>query len=166
MKSVLLLFVLFGCLTAVAQVDAKKGPVGDSLYQSNIKKTRLYGVYIPVDIPDALAELDKLSTDDAKIKLQKAEEATVAKKLRFGIGRWMEYNWNLQEGSRFSHHLREKGLWHPDDMVEVLITLYYRHVKGAPLEEEKLIREKIDARKAKMAAEQDKNTIKILEKGK
>ena len=166
MKPVILLIFLFCGSTAFAQVETNKVSVGDSLYQSNIKKTRLYGVYIPKDISDALAELDKLSTEDAKIKLQKAEETTIAKKLRFGIGRWMEYNWNLQEGSRFSHHLREKGLLYPDDMVEVMIILYYRHVKNAPLDEEKLIREKVDARKAILDIEKDKNTIKILDKKK
>lgn len=167
MRAALPFLLLFGCFSAKAQLDTlKKAPVGDSLYQSNIKKTRLYGVYIPKDIPDALAELDKLSTDDAKIKLQQADESTVARKLRFGIGRWMEYNWNLQEGSRFSHHLREKGLWHVDDMVECMITLYYRHVKKMPLDEDKLIQEKISARKAKLAAEQEKNTLEIIKKSK
>ncbi|MBK8817891.1 MAG: hypothetical protein IPN49_01920 [Saprospiraceae bacterium] len=55
----------------MAQQTDKPKISGDSLYQSNIKKTRLYGVYIPKDIPEAMAELDKLSTQEAKDLLKK-----------------------------------------------------------------------------------------------
>lgn len=162
----LILFIAVTCwhLTVFAQETNITVTNGDSLYQSNIKKSRLYGVYIPKDIPDALAELDRLSGEDAKMHLQKADESTVAKKLRFGIGRWMEYNWNFQEGSRFSHHLREKGLWHTDDMAEFMIIIYYRHVKKVPLDEETLLKEMIGRRKEKMQAELQKNTIEIIKK--
>lgn len=138
----------------------------DSLYHSNIKKTRLYGVYIPKDITDALAELDKLSTNEAKTKLKQADEATIGKKLRFGLGRWMEYNWNLQEGSRFSHYLREIGMWHVDDMVEYMTILYFRHVSGLPLQEKELANSFIEKRKEWMKTQEEKNTIDIITKKK
>lgn len=136
----------------------------DSIYQSNIKKTRLYGVYIPKDIPDVMKELDRLSTPEAKTNLQKADEQTIGKKLRFGLGRWMEYNWNLQEGSRISHLLREMGLWNSDDMVEFLIVLYFRHVNNKPLEAESLAKSLAEQRAKWMKLQQDKNTIDTIDK--
>lgn len=148
--------------SGITQTTSKKTVIGDSLYQSNIKKSRLYGVYIPKDIPDALQELEKLSTPEAKSTLQKANEATIGKKLRFGLGRWMEYNWNFQEGSRFSHLLREMGMSHVDDMVEFMIILFYRHVKNAPLMEKELADQMVKRRKEILKKEEDQNTIQIL----
>lgn len=154
--------------SALAQAgEVETSPVQqDSLYQSNIKKTRLYGVYIPKDIEDALAELDKLSTPEARTKLKEADESTIGKKLRFGLGRWMEYNWNFQEGSRFSHFLKDMGIWHTDDMVEFMIIIYFRHVSGLPIEEKELAKSFIEKRKEWMKAQQEKNTIETITKKK
>lgn len=159
-----LILLLFLPLLTFAQPTEDKKVIGDSLYQNNIKKTRLYGVYIPKDIEDALSELDKLSTPEAKSNLLKADELTVAKKLRFGVGRWMEYNWNFQEGSRFSHFLREKGIWHVDDMVEFMIILYYRHVGQKPLNIDPLTENIIKNRKEKQKQALDNNTIGTIDK--
>ncbi|MBK8817890.1 MAG: hypothetical protein IPN49_01915 [Saprospiraceae bacterium] len=75
----------------------------------------------------------------------------------------MEYNWNFQEGSRFSHHLREKGLWHMDDMVEYMIVLYQRHVKSLPLNEDILAEEFIKKRKILKKKELDHSTIDTID---
>lgn len=160
---ILIIIIVFFTNPIIAQQTDKPKISGDSLYQSNIKKTRLYGVYIPKDIPEAMAELDKLSTQEAKDLLKKGDEATIGKKLRFGVGRWMEYNWNFQEGSRFSHHLREKGLWHMDDMVEYMIVLYQRHVKSLPLNEDILAEEFIKKRKILKKKELDHSTIDTID---
>jgi hypothetical protein len=137
---VLLILIFFGFIP-LAELFAQKQPViipKDSVYQSNIRKTHLYGVYIPRNIEDAMIQLDKLSTPEACAKMSAAEEKNIGKKLRFGIGRWMEFNWNLAEGSRLSHQLRQKGLTFTDDMVEYLIILYYRHCKNIPLDADNL----------------------------
>ncbi len=123
------------------ELNAQKQPViipKDSVYQTNIRKTHLYGVYIPRNVEDAMLQLDKLSTPEACAKMSLADEKSIGKKLRFGIGRWIEFNWNLAEGSRLSHELRLKGLTFTDDMVEFLIILYYRHCKNLPLDAENL----------------------------
>jgi hypothetical protein len=161
------LMTFFGLLSVLqfGSAQENKKIIGDSLYQINIKKTRLYGVYIPKDITDALGELDKLSTDEARKSLLNADEKTIAKKLRFGIGRWMEYNWNFQEGSRFSHFLREqKGLVYPDDMVEYMIILFYRHNKKMLLQEDVLAEELVKKRNELLRKEREKNTIGIIKK--
>jgi len=138
--------------------------VGDSLYQSNIKKSRLYGVYIPKDIDDAVLELEKLSSPEAQKKFRLAEENLVAQKLRFGIGRWMEYNWNFEEGSRLSHLLREKGINHSDDMVHFMLIIFHRHLNKKDLNIDILANEIIEKRKALIKAQQDKNTIETIQK--
>ena len=57
----------------------------DSIYQSNIKKSRLYGVYIPVDLQDAIGELKRLSDEESLRKYKNAPEDFVVKKLLMNL---------------------------------------------------------------------------------
>ena len=122
----------------------------DSLYNENIKKSRLYNVYIPRDIDDALTKLMELTTEEARKPLLNIDEATMAKKLYFGLGRWMEYNWNFEEGSRFSHYLRQKGLIYAEDMTKFMLIIFHRHLKQSPLNIDDLIKKMAEERKRKI----------------
>jgi hypothetical protein len=119
----------------------------DSLYNVNIKKTKLYGVYIPRDPYDAVEQLMLLTTPESRDPFRKADEETVARKLHFGLGRWMEYNWNFEEGSRLSHYFRKKGIRYTEDMTRCMLILFHRHVCGRPAKLDQLIDETIDKRK-------------------
>jgi hypothetical protein len=106
----------------------------DSIYKSNIKKTKLYGVYIPKDIDDAFLELNRLSPPEAIEKLKTTDETTMAKRLHFGLGKWISHNWNLTEGSRFSHYLKGLGLETTDDMINFTLVSYHRFLMKKPQE--------------------------------
>jgi hypothetical protein len=109
-------------------------------YKENIQKSRINGVYIPEDLNDAFKELRDLSNPESLNKFKLAEEMMVAKKLHFGLGRWMIYNWNFYDGSRFSNYLKEKGLSHPDDMAKFVMICFHRHLNNTDLEEDELIK--------------------------
>lgn len=151
-------------LSLAGQTGREMKTPSDSLYQSNIKKSKLYGVYIPRDLDDALTQLIKLTDESAREKLKTTDEETVARKLHFGLGRWMEYNWNFVEGSRFSHYLREQGLFHHDDMVRFMLICFHRYLAKRPLESEVLIHTLQEERKAKIKAEQEKLEVISVEK--
>ncbi len=106
----------------------------DSTYQSNIKKSRLNGVYIPKDMDEAFAELDRLSPKESLDKIKRADEKLIAKKLHFGLGKWMAHNWNFDEGSRFSHYLKNLGLFKTDDMIDFMLISYHRYLTKRPQE--------------------------------
>ncbi len=106
----------------------------DGIYQGNIKKSKLYGVYIPKDLDDAMIELDRLSPPESREKLKSISEDVMAKKLHFGLGRWISHNWNFEEGSRFSHYLKGKGILKSDDMVNFTLISYHRHIMKKPQE--------------------------------
>lgn len=125
----------------------------DSLYQSNISKSKLYGYYIPRDIDDALQVIDNNTTEEGRASLRTIDEETMSKKLYFGLGRWMEYQWNFVEGSRFSHYLREKGLRYVEDMVRFMLITYHRHNLNAPLDSDTLIKQLNIARDKKLEKE-------------
>lgn len=146
----------------VAQKDSNTFVSKDSLYNANVKKSRLYGVYIPRDIPDAVQKLMELTTEEARNPLKKVDEETIAKRLFFGLGRWMEYNWNFAEGSRFSHYLRSKGLYDTDDMVMFMLITFHRYVNNNPLDSDILIKKLADERQKKIEEDKKKRETIII----
>lgn len=162
-KWIFLVFMLCVVVSLTAQKEVKILTPKDSLYNENIKKSRLYGVYIPRDVPDALQKLKELTTDEARESLKKTDENTVAKKLFFGLGRWMEYNWNFVDGSRFSHYLRNKGLYDPDDMVTFMLITFHRYVNNKALDSDALIKKLAEERQKKIEEEKKKRETIIEE---
>lgn len=146
----------------IAQDNSNTFVSKDSLYNANIKKSRLYGIYIPRDIPDAVQKLMELTTEEAREPLKKVDEETIAKKLFFGLGRWMDYNWNFAEGSRFSHYLRNKGLYDTDDMVMFMLITFHRNVNNKPLDSDTLIKKLADERQKKVEEAKKKREIIII----
>jgi len=160
MHKVIVFVFVFLTLNAITAQDQKKVSLPkDSSYNENIKKSKLYGVYIPRDIDDAMAKLMELTTEEARKPMLKVHEDTIARKLHFGLGRWMEYNWNFDEGSRLSHVLRQKGLTYTEDMTRFMVITFHRHISGKPLDTDDLISKIVEQRKKKIQEERDKNPI-------
>jgi hypothetical protein len=153
LKYYILFFSIFISLVLIAQEKPKGFISRDSLYNENIKKSKLYGVYIPRDMDDAITKLMELTTEEARAPMKKTDEETVARKLYFGLGRWIEYNWNFEEGSRFSHYLRQKGLIYTEDMTKCMLILFHRNIMKKPLDAENLIKKLVEDRKLKIAEE-------------
>jgi hypothetical protein len=126
-----------------AQFFPKNEAQADSLYQANIKKSRIRGVYIPKNLDEVFEELKALSTPAATQKFALGEEDIVAERLHFGIGRWMRINWNFEQGSRLVQYLKDLGIYRINDMSDFLIRVYHRHLNQRPLEIEGLV-EKYD----------------------
>lgn len=124
-------------------------------YEQNIRKTRINGVYIPADLEEAFQELNTLSEGEGILKFKSAPEELIARKLHFGLGRWISVNWNLEEGSRYEHYLRQIGLTKVDDMIQFTIVSWHRSLLDKDLEIEKRVADyqakveaEIEARKA------------------
>lgn len=127
------------CSSSFGQEEAifPKGEKGyEAQYQRNIKKSRINGVYIPANLEEAFKELDDLSPDEAKLKFTNAPEEVVAKKLHFGLGRWISVYWNFIEGSRYVEYLRQLGITDPDHMIQFTIVSYHRHKNDKPIDVE------------------------------
>ena len=102
-------------------------------YQERIKKDRLNGIYIPRNLDDALAQLDKLTSDDAKKIYKNIPEDTICLLMHNRLGQWMIVNWSFYEGSRLSNYLRSAGVSYPDDMADFVLLAYHRHLHGKPV---------------------------------
>ncbi len=149
-KSLSILFILLALTVAVIAQDQPKRAISpkDTIpislsekrfmekYERNIKKARINGVYIPVDLMDAFNELTALSSKESLDKFKYADTDFVVKRLHYGIGRWITVNWNLYDGSRIGHHLKTYGVTHPDDQVRFLLTTYHNHLNSKDLDVE------------------------------
>ena len=133
MKPLLLIFsllmitgVVFGQDDYVAEQKRK--------YEENILKEEINGVYIPINIDDAMMQLDEIANEESRAKLIGADEELVVERLNRGLGKWMISKWNFYEGSRLSHHLKQLGVSLPNDMSSFLIRTYYRQLNELPLQ--------------------------------
>ena len=135
----------------VAQVKEEGPPDSpeefEARYAERIKQTHLFGVYIPQDLEDAFRELERLTPEESKASFGKAPEDVVTRKLFFSLGRWMDHNWGLTEGSRLAEWLRQQGIFVPDDMIRVLIVSWHRRSNDKPVDLEgqvKVIQQRIE----------------------
>ena len=155
----LLLLVSIFSYTGFAQDKLTKEEIFQKNYNKRIKKERLYGVYIPKDIPDAFAQLNRLTPREAKASFKAVSEEMAVKKLHFSLGRWIIHNWGFYEGSRLSHHLRQIGVSHPDDQARVIITAYHRYLNKTPLAVKELATYYTEKRRKEFEAKRKKGQI-------
>ena len=103
-------------------------------YEENIQLEYINDIYIPLDVMDAMTQIDDLSNEEGRARLLEANEELAAERLVFGLGKWMIVHWNFYEGSRISHVLKSYGVTMPDDMARFLIVSYHRHLRNVPQE--------------------------------
>lgn len=121
-----------------AQREAEQSATEED-YEKRIRKAELYGVYIPKDLGDVFAQLNKLTDEESRQKFRSISEEDAAHKLHFGLGRWMTRNWGFYGGSRLTKYLNDIGLYEPDDMVRFIIITYHREMNDQPLGVKELV---------------------------
>jgi len=161
MKKLLLCLFVFGLTfpSLSAQTTLTKEEQFLKNYNKRIKKERLFGVYIPKDVPDAIAQLNKLTPREAKASFKSVSEEAAVTKLHFSLGRWIIHNWGFYEGSRLSHHLKKIGSNHPDDQARVIITAYHRYLNKTPLEIKKVAEFYTEKRRKEFEEKKKKGTV-------
>lgn len=141
-----------------AQQEAEQGILEED-YESRVKKSVLYGVYIPKDLGDVFAQLNQLTDEDSRLKFKSMSEDDAAHKLHFSLGRWITRNWGFYGGSRLTKYLNDVGLYEPDDMVRFLIITYHRELNGTPLGAKELIANFQDMRRLEKEKRLQEGTI-------
>lgn len=136
----LTLFLLVALTSIFAQAQSKQDSIWERNYQKRIKKAKLNGVYIPQNLGDAHARLNRLISPEARQKFMNMTEDQVRHKLYFSLGRWISFNWGFYDGSRLSDRLRKLGIYHPDDMAEFIMITYHRKLNHKPLSAKELIK--------------------------
>jgi hypothetical protein len=140
-KRVFVLLPILGllCQGLIAQnTNEEPGPPSteaefEQQYQDRIRKEMLNGVYVPKNLEDAMLELDKRVSPEARLKFKALPEDSVCVIMHNRLGQWMILNWGFYGGSRLSHYLRSAGVTFPDDMADFLILAYHRRQNAKPI---------------------------------
>ena len=98
------------------------------------------GIYIPKDINDCIAQIDKLWNDSTKLEVKKMSEDEFIGTSHFGIGLWIRNNWNLWRNFRLTVYFNNLEIYHPDDMSSIILKSYYRYLNNQDIK----INEQID----------------------
>lgn len=148
LKKLLFCFSFFGVMgVAMAQTANSY----EAEYAKRIKLESINGVYIPTDLYDAFAELTRLSIAAELEKFKNAPDSVIYKS-HFGLKKWVQLNWGLDDGSRISDYLKQRGISFPDDMANIIVLMFHRHLNNQPLnleEETGKIAKRLDQEKMK-----------------
>jgi len=162
---VLLAVLLFTYLNAFCQTSQEEtGPPSteaefEQQYQERIRKEVLNGVYIPKNLEDAMLELDKRVSEEARLKYKALPEDSVCAVMHNRLGQWMILNWGFYGGSRLSNYLRSAGITFPDDMADFLILAYHRKQNAKPIGIKELATAFHERRKKEYQEKMKKGTI-------
>jgi hypothetical protein len=157
------LFVLL--LNTFAQTQQEEpGPPSteaefEQQYQERIRKETLNGVYIPKNLEEAMAELDKRVSSEARLKFKAIPEDSVCMIMHNRLGQWMILNWGFYGGSRLSNYLRSAGVTFPDDMADFLILAYHRRQNAKPIGIKELAIDFRERRKKEYQEKMKKGTV-------
>ncbi len=91
---------------------------------------KINDVYIPKDLGECFAELDKLLPEISKkemLALTKREDMIA---YHMGLGMWMRNNWGLWGGSRLQTYFAVRRVNHPDSMSGVILDHYFDWLHG------------------------------------
>jgi len=164
-KATIVLLLLAIGSVAIGQTDDESQKMATTersfqeQYQRNIKKTRINGVYIPADLQEAFDELSALAEEAGVDKFKSAPEEVIARRLHFGLGRWIAVNWNLEEGSRYEYYLKQLGLVKVDDMIQYTIVSWHRHLLGKEQQSAERIKAYQEQVEAELAARRERTQV-------
>ena len=132
-------------------------------YKYRIEQKYLAGIYIPIDLPDAFNELNRLTDSSSRKVFMQLNEYQAEHKLFFSLTRWICTNWGLYEGSRIGNYLREAGLSYPEDQATAIVLCWHRSLNKKTIDF-KSLRDKLnETRHADFESKQkNKKTKEIL----
>ncbi len=155
-------FLLLQSLSSVSQ-PVQNSSEFEKQYAERIKMEYIFNVYIPKNLEEVFSELNRLTDTEARQKLKLADENLIASKLHFSLGRWMQIHWGFDEGSRLSHHYRMKGITYTDDLIDLLIRAWHRHLRGVDIREDALIQNYIERRRRAFKLRTDTSEVLKIE---
>jgi hypothetical protein len=96
--------------------------------------------YKPKNLDEAVLQLEKIHHDTIKQQIIAMTEEQFIGNSHFGMGMGIRNNWKLWKGGELSKYFNTIGIYHPDDMSGIILTSYYRHLKGQDRELEKQVK--------------------------
>jgi len=96
--------------------------------------------YKPKNLDEAVLQLEKIHHDTTKQNIIAMTEDQFVGNSHFGVGMWIRNNWGLWRGGELAKYFNSIGIFHPDDMSGIILTSYYRQLKGQDRQLEKQVK--------------------------
>jgi len=90
-------------------------------------------VYVPQDLEDSLAELQRLLKPQDVQKMRDATEEDMIE-YHFGLGTWLRNNWRLWGRSRLAEWFSARGIHHAEDMSGIILDSFWRRLQGKDID--------------------------------
>lgn len=100
------------------------------LLKQRLVAEKINKTYIPKDLGDCFAELDKQLSEVDKNEMKALPKRDNMIKYHMGLGMWMRNNWGLWGGSRLQKYFTDRKIGHPDDMSSVVLFFYHDWLNG------------------------------------
>lgn len=88
---------------------------------------------VPANLEECFAALEKMLKKEDLEALRKGTERDMYKH-HLGLGMGLRNSWGLWGGSPLAQYFGGLGIHHPDDMSGIILTSFWRHLNGKPLE--------------------------------
>jgi hypothetical protein len=122
------------------------------IISTSLFANRMNRKHRPVNINEAIMQLDKVYSDKNKKEIFDMTESEYTTKSRFSVGLWIRYHWGLSQGNKLSKYFNDLGIYRPNDMSAIIIHCYYRHLHNRDFELDKLIKTYQERRKSSQKA--------------
>jgi hypothetical protein len=94
-------------------------------YLAKLEEDSVNGIYIPKDLQDCFAQLDKMLSQKDKTIIKKLENKQETIEFHHSLGMTLRNSWGLWGGSRLQKYFLDKKINHPDDMSALILEYYY-----------------------------------------
>lgn len=106
------------------------------------KKPKVESIGIPIDLDSAIVALIKVIGENGVKSARMKSEAAYTIASHDELGRWIRNNWQLWlQGTPLREWFTLRGIHHPDDMSNIVLTSLHRYLKEKPFEIENQILE-------------------------
>lgn len=82
---------------------------------------------IPENLEDCFVELERVLNKDLLEEFKNAKEDEILN-YHHSIGGWMRDNWGEWPGSGLTKYFAEMGIFHPDDITNIILTSFHRYL--------------------------------------
>ncbi len=124
MKTTYLILICGLLLCSAAFADEPKKDISKAEY--------IDGIYIPGNLEEAWAALEKNLTIEDRQKLKTISEDELIGMNFFG-SMGIRNDWGLWRGSRLAKYFNDLGIYHPDDMSQIILQTFLCHINNQPI---------------------------------
>ena len=89
---------------------------------------------VPNTLEEAFVVLDQKLTSEAREQFRRTLEEEAVTSAHMSLGMYIRNQWFRAGGSRLPGLLQDVGARHMDDMSSIVLTSYWRHLNGKPLQ--------------------------------